>query len=84
MHANLGKYSHYSLNSKNVTTGLSKFIYAIGTGTAFDFGTYDFDQTVQHGKTLALKISLAFPTLLLEFYLFWLWMFIAPVCAYGL
>jgi hypothetical protein len=84
MHANLGKYSHYSLNSKNVTTGLSKFIHAIGTGTAFDFGTYVSDQNVQHGKTLAMKIPIAFPTLHLEFYHFWLWMFIAPVCAYGL
>ncbi|MCH95122.1 envelope-like protein [Trifolium medium] len=51
-------------HSSDVATGLSKFIYAIGTRTKFDFGYYIFDQTIQHAKSLAVKMPIAFPTIL--------------------
>ncbi|MCH98861.1 envelope-like protein, partial [Trifolium medium] len=51
-------------HSYDVATGLSKFIYAIGTRTKFDFGSYIFDQTIMHAHSLAVKMPIAFPTLL--------------------
>ncbi|MCH95220.1 envelope-like protein, partial [Trifolium medium] len=53
-------------HSNNVATGLSKFIYVVGTRTPFDFGSYIFEQTILHGKTLAVKMPIAFPTLLCD------------------
>ncbi|MCI25855.1 envelope-like protein, partial [Trifolium medium] len=51
-------------HSSDVATGLGRFIYAVGTKTPFDFGSYIFDQTIQHAKSLAVKMPIAFPTLL--------------------
>jgi len=44
-------------HSNSVATGLSKVIYAIGTKLSFD-------ETVLHGKSLAVKMPIAFPTLI--------------------
>jgi hypothetical protein len=43
---------------------LAKFIYAIGTKTKMDIGRYVFDQILKHAKTDAVKLPIAFPTLL--------------------
>ena len=51
-------------HSSDIATGLSKFIYAIGTKTKIDIGRYVFDQTMKHAKTNAVKFPIAFPTLL--------------------
>jgi hypothetical protein len=47
-----------------VATGLARFIYCVNNKVNFDFGTYIFDQTVKHAKTLAVKLPIAFPSLL--------------------
>jgi hypothetical protein len=51
-------------HSYDVATGMGKFIYAIGSKTPFDFGLYIFYQTIQHAKSLAVKMPIAFPRLL--------------------
>jgi hypothetical protein len=45
---------------------LAKLIYAIGTRSKFDYGTYIFDETVMHGKSHAVKMPIAFPTLICD------------------
>ncbi|XP_045822302.1 uncharacterized protein LOC123915204 [Trifolium pratense] len=51
-------------HSNSVATGLAKFIYAIGTSTAFDYGTHIFNATILHGSSTAVKMPIAFPTLI--------------------
>jgi hypothetical protein len=43
---------------------MAKFIYCIGTKTKMNFGAYIFYQTVRHGRSEAVKLPIAFPTLL--------------------
>ncbi|XP_045791756.1 uncharacterized protein LOC123886483 [Trifolium pratense] len=40
-------------HSNSVATGLARFIYAVGTKTSFAFGSYIFEQTFKHAKSLA-------------------------------
>ncbi|MCH99359.1 envelope-like protein, partial [Trifolium medium] len=51
-------------HSSDVATGLGRFIYVVGTKTKVDFGSYIFEQTIQHARTLSVKMPIAFPTLL--------------------
>ncbi|CAJ2637432.1 unnamed protein product [Trifolium pratense] len=51
-------------HSNSVATGLAKLIYAIGTGTVFDYGTHIFNATILHGSSTAVKMPIAFPTLI--------------------
>ncbi|MCI19527.1 envelope-like protein, partial [Trifolium medium] len=51
-------------HTSELTIGLAKFIYAIGTSTPFDLGSYIFYQTCKHAKSLAVQLPIAFPTLL--------------------
>ena len=51
-------------HSSDVTTGLGKFIYDVGSKSKMDFSTYIFAQTMKHTKTDAIRFSIAFPTLL--------------------
>ncbi|MCI23993.1 envelope-like protein, partial [Trifolium medium] len=51
-------------HTSDIATGLGRFIFTVGTKTKFDFGTYIFEQTVKHAKSLAVKMSIAFPSLL--------------------
>ncbi len=53
-------------HSNSVASGLAKLIYAIGTRSKFDYGTYIFDETVMHGKSHAVKMPIAFPTLICD------------------
>ncbi|XP_057443898.1 uncharacterized protein LOC130736061 [Lotus japonicus] len=43
-----------------------KLIYKIGTSTAFDFGSFVFEQTLKHADTCVVKLPISFPSLLTE------------------
>ena len=51
-------------HSSDIATSLARFIYVVGTKTKMDIGRYVFDQTMRHAKTDAVKLPIAFPTLL--------------------
>ncbi|KAK2382260.1 hypothetical protein QL285_069808 [Trifolium repens] len=51
-------------HSSTIATSLARFIYAIGTGTEANFGSLIFDQIVDHGKSWAVKLVIAFPSLI--------------------
>ena len=51
-------------HSSDIATCLGRFIYAVGTRTKMDNGRYVFDQTMRHAKSDAVKLPIAFPTLL--------------------
>ncbi|XP_050916693.1 uncharacterized protein LOC127131842 [Lathyrus oleraceus] len=51
-------------HTSNITTGLGKFIYIVGTKSSFDFGSYVFDQTMKHVVSYAMKMPIAFPLLI--------------------
>ncbi|CAJ2659431.1 unnamed protein product [Trifolium pratense] len=53
-------------HSNSVATGLAKLIYAIGTSTVFDYDTYIFNATILHGSSTAIKMPIAFPTLICD------------------
>ncbi|KAK2417089.1 hypothetical protein QL285_039428 [Trifolium repens] len=47
-----------------IATGLTRFIYSVGTGTEFNYGAHIFDETVQHAKSWAIRMPIAFPSLI--------------------
>ena len=47
-----------------MATGLGKFLFAVGTKSTFNFGNYIYDQTVKHAESYAVKLPIAFPTIL--------------------
>ncbi|XP_058751064.1 uncharacterized protein LOC131624093 [Vicia villosa] len=51
-------------HTSTIVVGLGRFIYAVGTKTKFDYGTYIFDQTMRHVGTSATKLPIAFPSLI--------------------
>ncbi|KAK2352163.1 hypothetical protein QL285_096477 [Trifolium repens] len=51
-------------HSSTIATNLAKFVYAVGTGANVDYGALIFDQTVEHGKSWAIKLVIGFPTLI--------------------
>ncbi|KAL5165618.1 hypothetical protein HKD37_18G050721 [Glycine soja] len=51
-------------HTSTVATGLGKFLYAVGTESKFNFGNYIFDQTIKHSESFAVKLPIAFPTVL--------------------
>ncbi|KAH1254259.1 hypothetical protein GmHk_04G010733 [Glycine max] len=51
-------------HTSTVATGLGKFLYAVETKSKFNFGNYIFDQTVKHSESFAVKLPIAFPTVL--------------------
>ncbi|XP_058764432.1 uncharacterized protein LOC131637883 [Vicia villosa] len=51
-------------NSSVISVSFGKFIYTVGSKKAFDYGAYIFDQTMNHSGTCAVKIPIAFPTLI--------------------
>ncbi|WJX45738.1 hypothetical protein P8452_32599 [Trifolium repens] len=44
--------------------GLARFIYSVGTGTVFNYGAHIFEETVQHAKSWAVRMPIAFPSLI--------------------
>ncbi|XP_058725980.1 uncharacterized protein LOC131597292 [Vicia villosa] len=51
-------------HTSTIVVGLGRFIYAVGTKTKFDYGTYIFDQIMKHVGTSATKMPIAFPSLI--------------------
>ncbi|KAK2451875.1 hypothetical protein QL285_010887 [Trifolium repens] len=51
-------------HTSDIATGLARFIYSIGTGTVFNYGAHIFDETVQHAKSWAVRMPIAFPSLI--------------------
>ncbi|CAJ2657157.1 unnamed protein product [Trifolium pratense] len=51
-------------HATNVATGLGRFIYVVGTKVDYDYGSFIFDQTVKHIRSTAVKMPIAFPSLL--------------------
>ncbi|KAK2451809.1 hypothetical protein QL285_010826 [Trifolium repens] len=51
-------------HTSDIATGLARFIYSVGTGTMFNYGAHIFDETVQHGKSWAIRMPIAFPSLI--------------------
>ncbi|CAJ2651661.1 unnamed protein product [Trifolium pratense] len=51
-------------HATNVATNLGRFIYAVGTKVDYDYGTFIFDQTIKHIRSTAVKMPIAFPSLL--------------------
>ncbi|KAL5127626.1 hypothetical protein HKD37_14G040010 [Glycine soja] len=51
-------------HTSTVATGLGKFLFAVGTKSKFNFGNYIFDQTIKHSESFAVKLPIAFPTVL--------------------
>lgn len=51
-------------HTSTILTGLGKFIYAIGTRRAFDFGKYIFEQVLKQAFFTAVKMPICFPSLI--------------------
>ncbi|KAK2357389.1 hypothetical protein QL285_094660 [Trifolium repens] len=51
-------------HTSDIATGLARFIYSVGTGTMFNYGAHIFDETVQHGKSWAVRMPIAYPSLI--------------------
>ncbi|XP_058784111.1 uncharacterized protein LOC131658876 [Vicia villosa] len=51
-------------HKSTVATMLGKFIYAVGTKTKFNYGTYIFDQTMKHAGSFSVKGPIAFPSII--------------------
>ncbi|XP_050897031.1 uncharacterized protein LOC127103834 [Lathyrus oleraceus] len=51
-------------NTSTISTGLGKFIYAIGKRRAFDFGKYIFEQVLKQAFSTVVKIPIYFPLLI--------------------
>jgi hypothetical protein len=47
-----------------ISIGLGRLIYAIGTRINFDFGRFMFDQIIRHASTNAVKLPIAFPSIM--------------------
>ncbi|KAK2392363.1 hypothetical protein QL285_065733 [Trifolium repens] len=51
-------------HTSDIATGLARFIYSVGTRTMFNYGAHIFDETVQHGKSWAVRMPIAYPSLI--------------------
>jgi hypothetical protein len=51
-------------HTSTIATGLGKLIYIIGTKKNFDFGAYIFDQTMKHANSYAIRLPVAFPSII--------------------
>ncbi|KAK2397797.1 hypothetical protein QL285_059337 [Trifolium repens] len=51
-------------HTSNIATCLARFIYSVGAGTVFNYGAHIFDETVQHAKSWAVRMPIAFPSLI--------------------
>ncbi|XP_057443996.1 uncharacterized protein LOC130736167 [Lotus japonicus] len=53
-------------HASNVSSGLAKLIYLIGTHAQIDFGSFVFEQTMRHADSYALKLPISFPFMISE------------------
>ncbi|KAK2445198.1 hypothetical protein QL285_016158 [Trifolium repens] len=51
-------------HTSDIATGLARFIYSVGTSTVFNYGAHIFDEIVQHAKSWAVRMPIAFPSLI--------------------
>ncbi|KAK2445369.1 hypothetical protein QL285_016309 [Trifolium repens] len=51
-------------HTSDIATSLARFIYSVGTGTVFNYGYHIFDETVQHAKSWAVRMPIAYPSLI--------------------
>ncbi|KAK2428114.1 hypothetical protein QL285_026652 [Trifolium repens] len=51
-------------HTSDIATGLARFIYTVGTGTMFNYGAHIFEETVQHAKSWAVRMPIAYPSLI--------------------
>lgn len=51
-------------HTSNISIGLSKFIYIVGTKSNFYFGSYVFYQTMKHVASYTVKMPIVFPSLI--------------------
>ncbi|KAK2424108.1 hypothetical protein QL285_034504 [Trifolium repens] len=51
-------------HTSDIATGLARFIYSVGTSTVFNYGAHIFDETVQHAKSWAVRMPIAYPSLI--------------------
>ncbi|XP_058726054.1 uncharacterized protein LOC131597367 [Vicia villosa] len=51
-------------HKSTISAVLGKFIFAIGTKTKVDYGTYIFEQTIKHAGSYSVKGPTAFPSLI--------------------
>jgi hypothetical protein len=51
-------------HTSDIATGLARFIYSVGTSTSSDYGAYIFEETVQHAKSWAVRMPIAYPSLI--------------------
>lgn len=49
-----------------VAVGLKKFLYAVATKAKFEYGTYIIDQTMRRASTNAIKMPIAFPSMICD------------------
>ncbi|XP_050916166.1 uncharacterized protein LOC127131280 [Lathyrus oleraceus] len=47
-----------------IANTLVRFIFAVGTKVKFDFGRFMFDQIIKHATTNAVKLPIAFPSMI--------------------
>ncbi|XP_050876523.1 uncharacterized protein LOC127080237 [Lathyrus oleraceus] len=47
-----------------IANTLGRFIFAVGTKVKFDYGRYMFDQIIKHATTNAVKLPIAFPSMI--------------------
>ncbi|KAK2436234.1 hypothetical protein QL285_021237 [Trifolium repens] len=51
-------------HTSDIATRLARFVYSVGTGTVFNYGAHIFDETVQHAKSWAVRMPIAYPSLI--------------------
>ncbi|WJX67698.1 hypothetical protein P8452_52144 [Trifolium repens] len=51
-------------HTSDIATSLARFVYSVGTGTVFNYGAHIFDETVQHAKSWAVRMPIAYPSLI--------------------
>ncbi|XP_050908618.1 uncharacterized protein LOC127122301 [Lathyrus oleraceus] len=47
-----------------IANTLGRFIFAVGTKVKFDYGRFMFDQIIKHATTNAVKLPIAFPSMI--------------------
>ncbi|KAK2372373.1 hypothetical protein QL285_073512 [Trifolium repens] len=51
-------------HTSDIATSLARFVYDVGTGTEFNYGAHIFEETVQHAKSWAVRMLIAYPSLI--------------------
>ncbi|KAK2351733.1 hypothetical protein QL285_096941 [Trifolium repens] len=51
-------------HTSDIATSLARFVYAVGTGAEFNYGAHIFEETVQHAKSWAVRMPIAYPSLI--------------------